>query len=84
MPVPFIVLEKTNPRNPQEPRKYYAHAKSSGAVDLRTLATQIAEISTLSNAGTGCKSANALTFPNKDLPSDTAPHKLHRKCERSV
>lgn len=48
MPVPFIVIEKTNPRNPGEPRKYYAHAKSNGAVDLRTLANQIAAISTLS------------------------------------
>lgn len=48
MPVPFIVIEKTNPRNPQEPRKYYAHAKSNGAVDLRTLANQITAISTLS------------------------------------
>lgn len=48
MPVKFIAIEKTNPRNPQSPRLYYAHAKSSGTVDLRALAKQIAGISTLS------------------------------------
>ncbi len=48
MSVPFKVVAKTNPQKPQEPKKFYAMALSSGEITVRELATQISKRSTLS------------------------------------
>ncbi len=48
MPVLYNVVEKVNPRDPQGARKFYGVAQSRGEVNLRDLAEQIADISTVS------------------------------------
>lgn len=46
MPIPFTVIQKGNPSKPQEPKKYYASAKSSGEVTFRSLSKEISSGST--------------------------------------
>ena len=48
MSIPFNVIPKPKPLNREEPMKYYAVAQSNGEVDFRTLAKEIAEITTVS------------------------------------
>lgn len=50
MPVQYVLIEKGNPSKPEEPKKYYAQAKSSGEITYKTLAKEIASKSSL-NAG---------------------------------
>lgn len=50
MPVQYVLIEKGNPSKPEEPKKYYAQAKSSGEITYKTLAKEIASRSSL-NAG---------------------------------
>ena len=52
MSVKFTVTERGNPLQPQEPKKWYANAKSSGDTTLRTLSKEIAARSTVSPADT--------------------------------
>jgi predicted histone-like DNA-binding protein len=52
MSVKYTVKEKGNPMNPQQPKKWYANAKSDGEVKLRTLSKEIAARSTISSADT--------------------------------
>lgn len=46
----YRVIEKSNPQDPQGPRKFYPSYVSSGRVNQRKLAQQAADISTLSTA----------------------------------
>lgn len=46
MPIPFTVTQKGNPSKPEEPKKYYATAKSSGEISFRTLSKDISAGST--------------------------------------
>jgi predicted histone-like DNA-binding protein len=48
MSIPYSVVARGNPQNPQVARKYYAQAQSTGQLTLRDIAEQAAEISTLS------------------------------------
>lgn len=50
MPVQYVLIEKGNPSKPEEPKKYYAQAKSTGEITYKTLAKEIASKSSL-NAG---------------------------------
>ena len=52
MAVKYTVSERGNPFQPQEPKKWYAYAKSSGDATLRTLSKEIAARSTVSPADT--------------------------------
>ena len=46
MPIPFTVIQKGNPSRPQEPKKFYASAKSSGEVTFKALSKEISSGST--------------------------------------
>lgn len=46
MPIKYNIIGKTNPRDPQAPKKYYANAKADGVVTFRTLSRNIAARST--------------------------------------
>lgn len=48
MSIPFNVISKANPLKRNQPSKYYAVAQSNGEVDFRSLAKEIAEITTVS------------------------------------
>ena len=48
MSIQFNAVPKVNPQKRNLPAKYYAIAQSSGEVDFRTLAKEIAEITTVS------------------------------------
>jgi predicted histone-like DNA-binding protein len=52
MAVKYVISQKGNPQNPEAPKKWYAHAKSSGDVTLRALGKEIAQRSTVSPADT--------------------------------
>ena len=52
MAVKFTVNERLNPLQPQQPKKWYAIAKSAGDTTLRTLGKEIAARSTVSPADT--------------------------------
>jgi len=52
MAIKYTVNEKGNPLQPQQPKKWYASAKSSGDVTLRALGKEIAARSTVSPADT--------------------------------
>ncbi|MDR0713860.1 MAG: HU family DNA-binding protein [Bacteroidales bacterium] len=46
MSVQYVVIERSNPGNPEAPRKFYAQAKASGELTLKKLSKEIAEGST--------------------------------------
>lgn len=48
MSVKFNVIQKGNPSQPTDPKKYYAAAHSSGEVTIRQLCKEIASLSTAS------------------------------------
>lgn len=48
MSISFNVVPKANPIDREQPVKYYAVAQSDGEADFRTLAKEIAEITTVS------------------------------------
>jgi predicted histone-like DNA-binding protein len=50
MSISFIVLEKHHPSKPDEPKRFYAQAKSRGSLHLRDIAQTLSERSTLSRA----------------------------------
>ncbi len=52
MPVSYVVVPKKNPSDPIQPQKYYTQAKNSGRIDVRQLASDISEMSTISSADT--------------------------------
>jgi predicted histone-like DNA-binding protein len=52
MSVKYSVNERGNPLKPEQPKKWYANAKSAGDTTLRTLGKEIAARSTVSPADT--------------------------------
>ena len=52
MPVKYIVVPHKIPSKPDEPVAYYPRLKSSGEVNLREIANDIALVSTVSQADT--------------------------------
>jgi hypothetical protein len=46
MAVNYVLVRCGNPGKPEAPKKFYARAKSSGALTLRNLSREIAEGST--------------------------------------
>ena len=48
MSIPFNVIAKANPQKRKDPEKYYAVVQSSGEADFRSMAKEIAEITTVS------------------------------------
>ena len=52
MAVKYSVTEKGNPLQPEQPKKWYANARSAGDTTLRTLSKEIAARSTVSSADT--------------------------------
>jgi predicted histone-like DNA-binding protein len=52
MSVKYTVSERGNPLQPQQPKKWYANAKSAGDTTLRALGKEIAARSTVSPADT--------------------------------
>ena len=52
MAVKDVLVERGNPAKPSNPKKYYAHHKSSGEITLRQLTKQISARSTVSAADT--------------------------------
>ena len=52
MAVKYTVSERGNPLQPQQPKKWYANAKSTGDTTLRALGKEIAARSTVAPADT--------------------------------
>ena len=52
MAVKYTVNERGNPLQPQQPKKWYANAKSAGDITLRALGKEIAARSTVAPADT--------------------------------
>ncbi|MDR1582567.1 MAG: hypothetical protein LBS55_04790 [Prevotellaceae bacterium] len=50
MSIKYNVSERGNPLRPQEPKKWYANAKSTGDTTLKALGKEIAQRSTISSA----------------------------------
>src|SRR5690606_21203111 len=46
MSIKYVLIPKGNPSKPEEPKKFYANAKSDGEVNLKKLCKEIAEGST--------------------------------------
>ena len=44
----YVVVERPNPRDPNAPKEFYAHAKSNGEVTMVEIAAEIAKMSTVS------------------------------------
>ncbi|MGP2569626.1 HU family DNA-binding protein [Ornithobacterium rhinotracheale] len=45
MPIKYTVIQKANPRKPQE-KKWYANAKADGEVSFKSLSKELSEMST--------------------------------------
>ena len=52
MPIYYVVIEKRNPMAPEEPKKWYAQAKSITDINLRQLAKKIVQRCTVNAADT--------------------------------
>jgi predicted histone-like DNA-binding protein len=52
MSVKYAIVEKGNPQKPEEPKKWYASARSTGDVTLKTLGKEITQRSTVNHADT--------------------------------
>lgn len=52
MSVKYVLVERRNPLNPTQPKKFYAQAKSTGSVTLKQLGKEIAQRSTVNHADT--------------------------------
>ena len=52
MAVKYVVCERGNPLQPDQQKKWYANAKSTGEIKLRALSKEIATRSTVSPADT--------------------------------
>ncbi|GHT66114.1 hypothetical protein AGMMS50239_27070 [Bacteroidia bacterium] len=52
MAVKYILSEKRNLQKPDEPKKWYANAKSTGEVTLKALGKEITQRSTVNHADT--------------------------------
>ena len=52
MPVNYSIIQRIKPGDASAPRKFYAIAKTTGEAELRELANDVAEISTVSSIDT--------------------------------
>jgi predicted histone-like DNA-binding protein len=52
MSVKYVVVEKGNPLKPEDPKKWYANAKSTGEITLKALGKEITQRSTVNHADT--------------------------------
>jgi predicted histone-like DNA-binding protein len=52
MAIKYVLAERLNPQKPEEPKKWYALAKSTGDITLRKLGEDIAQRSTVNHADT--------------------------------
>lgn len=52
MAVQYVLSEKGNPIKPEEPKKWYANAKSTGDIMLKSLGKEITQRSTVNYADT--------------------------------
>ena len=52
MAVSYVLVERGNPQKPEEPKKFYAQAKSTGSVTLKELGKEITQRSTVNHADT--------------------------------
>lgn len=52
MSVKYVLTERGNPLKPEDPKKWYAHAKSAGEITLKQLSEDIAQRSTVNYADT--------------------------------
>lgn len=49
MSAKYNIIAKSNPRNPNAPKRYYPSVKTTGRTTLRQLSEEIADISTVSS-----------------------------------
>jgi predicted histone-like DNA-binding protein len=52
MAIQYTLAEKGNPINPDTPKKWYANAKSTGAITIKALGKDITQRSTVNHADT--------------------------------
>jgi predicted histone-like DNA-binding protein len=52
MSVKYVVVERRNPQQSEEPKKWYAQARSSGEITLKALGKEITQRSTVNHADT--------------------------------
>jgi predicted histone-like DNA-binding protein len=52
MSVQYVLSQKGNPLKPEEPKKWYANAKSTGVITLKALGKEITQRSTVNHADT--------------------------------
>lgn len=52
MAIKYVLSEKGNPLKPEDPKKWYANAKSTGDILLRALGKEITQRSTVNHADT--------------------------------
>ncbi|MDR2009131.1 MAG: HU family DNA-binding protein [Bacteroidales bacterium] len=52
MAIKYVLSEKSNPMDPEQPKKWYAHAKSAGDITLKALGKEITQRSTVNHADT--------------------------------
>ena len=52
MALKYRLIQRVNPRMPEQQRKFYAQVVSKGEISVRELAEEIAEISTVSSVDT--------------------------------
>ncbi|MDR2651255.1 MAG: HU family DNA-binding protein [Prevotellaceae bacterium] len=52
MAIKYVLSEKGNPLRPEEPKKWYANAKSTGDISLKALGKEITQRSTVNHADT--------------------------------
>jgi predicted histone-like DNA-binding protein len=52
MSVQYVLSQKGNPLKPEEPKKWYANAKSTGEITLKALGKEITQRSTVNHADT--------------------------------
>jgi len=67
MTLKYRLIQRVNPRLPNEPRKFYAKSLNRGDVKLRQLAQEIADISTLSTADTMAVIESLIQFIPKHI-----------------
>jgi predicted histone-like DNA-binding protein len=52
MAVKYVLIERGNPQKPEEPKKWYASAKSTGEVTLKSLGKEVTQRCTVNHADT--------------------------------
>jgi predicted histone-like DNA-binding protein len=52
MSVQYVLFQKGNPQKPEDAKKWYANAKSTGGINLRALGKEITQRTTVNHADT--------------------------------